>query len=89
MEDTKMDDLIKNLCRSIIEEAQAVITNTDRVSETFNNADNTEASAEAFRAFSVNRLDSIEHIQNLTIALTRVATGEHNNADKEEGEKNG
>lgn len=80
-----MDEAIKNLCKSLIEEAQSVIANTDRIVETHRNGSSVQNPQEILRVYGVNRLDSIEHIQNLTIALTNAVTDVVGNNNTEEG----
>lgn len=80
-----MDEAIKNLCQSLIEEAQSVIANTDRIVEAHKNSTSMQNPQEILRAYGINRLDSIEHIQNLTIALTNAVTDV---AETKEGDSN-
>ena len=60
-----MDELIMDLCHSLIDEAEAVIKNTERLKTA-----SKPGLEEIARMYAINRLDSVEHIQNLTIALT-------------------
>ena len=76
-----MDEVIKTLCQSIIEEAKSVIANTDRAVKAFEDVQTGDCSIETYRAFGINRLDGIEHIQNLTIALTKTVTDAQDKAD--------
>ena len=63
-----MDELIKSLCEALIEEAEAVMKNTDRITTTLGK----NGPVEAVQTFAINRLDAVEHIQNLTVRLTNV-----------------
>ena len=83
-----MDEAIKNLCQSLIEEAQSVIANTDRIVEAHRNSMTMHNPEEILRAYGINRLDSIEHIQNLTIALTNAVTDVVGNSETKEGGSN-
>ncbi len=67
-----MDEAIKNICQALKEEAEAVISYTDKISST-SAVEGTDA---IVRALALNRLDEVEHIQNLTLELTKLmATG--------------
>ena len=66
-----MDKIIKTLCQSLIKEADAVITCTEGLKLAFSTA----GAEEAERTFALNRLDAVEHIQNLTITLTTLLSG--------------
>lgn len=63
-----MDEVIKNICTALKEEAEAVISYTDKISST-STVDGMDA---VIQAFTLIRLHGVEHIQNLTIELTRV-----------------
>lgn len=63
-----MDDLIKTICEALIAEAEAVMKNTERITDTLE----FHGPVEAIKTFSINRLDEVEHIQNLTLELTKV-----------------
>lgn len=62
-----MDEAIKNICNALKQEADAVISNTDRIYSTLTEDDTDDAA----QVFSMIRLDGVEHIQNLTLALTK------------------
>lgn len=63
-----MDEAIKNICQALKEEADAVISYTDKISST-SKAEGMESVAMQFASI---RLDEVEHIQNLAIELTRL-----------------
>jgi hypothetical protein len=65
-----MDEAIKSLCAALKEEAEAVISYTDKITSVVSgkSADDTAGVFEAIR------LDEIEHIQKLCIELTRLVT---------------
>lgn len=63
-----MNDVIKSLCQALQEEAEAVKGYTDKISSTPEN----EATKGALTTFAINRLDAVEHIQNLTLQLTKL-----------------
>lgn len=63
-----MDDLIKTICEALIEEAEAVMKNTERITDTLE----FHGPVEAIQSFALNRLDEVEHIQNLTVQLTKI-----------------
>ena len=62
-----MDKAIRNICRVLQAEAEAVKTYTECMKQA------TDADAE--RTFAMNRLDSMDHIQSLTIELTKLVSG--------------
>ena len=63
-----MDEAIKNICQALKEEADAVISYTDKVSCT----SEIEGMEAVTMQFAKIRLDEVEHIQNLTLELTRL-----------------
>lgn len=71
MEDRKMDEVIKNICQALKEEADAVISYTDKIYST----NLTEEAADTSQVLEKIRLDEVEHIQNLTLELTKLMTG--------------
>lgn len=81
-----MDEAIKNICQALKEEADAVISYTDKISST-SEIEGMDATAMQFAKI---RLDEVEHIQNLTLELTKLmASGAMSAAepDGEEGEQ--
>ncbi len=66
-----MDEAIKNICHALKEEADAVISYTDKISAT-EQAENME---ETVQTLAIIRLDEVEHIQNLCIELTKIVSG--------------
>lgn len=63
-----MDEAIKNICQALKEEADAVISYTDKISST----SEAEGMEPVTMQFASIRLDEVEHIQNLAIELTRL-----------------
>lgn len=63
-----MNETIKNICNALKEEAEAVISYTDKISST-SKAEGMEATVQTLEMI---RLDEVEHIQNLTLELTRL-----------------
>lgn len=63
-----MDEVIKNICQALKEEAEAVISYTDKIMA----ATSTEGTADIMQVFEAIRLDEMEHIQNLCLELTRL-----------------
>lgn len=57
-----MDDVIKNLCNVLQQEAEAVKGYTDLMHQS--------SDLEAIQMFSMNRIQSALHIQNLTMELS-------------------
>lgn len=78
-----MDEVIKNICQALKEEAEAVISYTDKISST-SEAEGMEAVAMQFAKI---RLDEVEHIQNLTLELTRLMASGAVPADEPGGEE--
>ena len=58
-----MDELIKTICQALIEEAEAVKNYTEGI--------RLARDSDSQKVFALNRLDAVEHIQNLTLELTR------------------
>lgn len=63
-----MDEVIKNICQALKEEAEAVISYTDKISST----SAVEGMDETVQTLALTRLDEVEHIQNLTLELTKL-----------------
>lgn len=63
-----MDETIKNICAALKEEAEAVIGYTDKIIATTQS----EGMESATQRFEMIRLDEVEHIQNLTLELTKL-----------------
>lgn len=65
-----MNETIKNICQALKEEADAVISYTDKIADT-SQVEGTDATVQTFEKI---RLDELEHIQHLTLELTRLLT---------------
>ena len=65
-----MDEVIKNICTALKEEAEAVISYTDKISASAS----TEGGSGSTQVMENIRLDEVEHIQNLTLELTKLMT---------------
>lgn len=78
-----MNEVIKNICQALKEEADAVISYTEKMESTLE-ADGAQSTAQRFE---VIRMDEVEHIQNLCLELTKLvaATAESGEADNREG----
>lgn len=63
-----MDELIKNICVALKEEAEAVISYTDKITS----ATQAGNAGSVSQVFEMIRLDEVEHIQNLTLELTKL-----------------
>lgn len=63
-----MDEVIKSICNSLKEEAEAVSEYTDRISK----ASHVEGFGATVELFEKTRLDEVEHMQNLVIELTKI-----------------
>lgn len=74
-----MDEAIKNICQALKEEADAVISYTDKIAAT----EQTGNMEETVQTLAMIRLDEVEHIQNLCIELTKIISG---SGKKEYGE---
>lgn len=82
-----MDGVIKNICNALKEEAEAVISYTDKISAT----SAVEGMDATVQALALIRLDEVEHIQNLTIELTKMISNDALSAsfvDEEVGDEN-
>lgn len=66
-----MDEAIKNICQALKEEAEAVISYTDKISA----SEQTGNTGETVQTLAMIRLDEVEHIQNLCIELTKIISG--------------
>ena len=73
-----MDELIKTICQALKVEAEAVRNYTVGISA----ANNSDRGEDVVKTLTLNRMDSMEHIQNLTVQLTKVLYG----VPPEEGE---
>lgn len=65
-----MNDIIKTLCQAIEDEAEAIMNATERMEE----AENHKNLVGLAKIYALSRLDAVEHIQNLTIELTRLVS---------------
>lgn len=73
-----MNEAIKNICIAIKEEADAIISYTDKMVSTSH-----EKGAESTTMlFETTRLDELEHIQNLVVELTKVMVGSSGGEDE-------
>lgn len=63
-----MNEVIKNICQALKEEAEAVISYTDKICST----SQTEGMGATVQTMALIRLDEVEHIQNLTLELTKL-----------------
>ena len=66
MEVYEMNEAIKNICMALKEEADAIISYTDKI-ESYKDSDTEQI-------FETIRLDEVEHVQNLCLELTRIIT---------------
>lgn len=73
-----MNEVIKNICRSLQDEAENVIKYTDRISATSPMV----GMGDVEHTFAINRLDAIDHIQNLTLALVNAFLPDNEAAEK-------
>lgn len=78
-----MDEVIKNICQALKEEAEAVISYTDKISCT----SEIEGMEAVSMQFAKIRLDEVEHIQNLAIELTRLMVTDAEPAAESGGEE--
>lgn len=62
-----MDNVIKTICDAIQMEAAAVKRYTDSISAVSSQEDNKGIKS----TFAINRMNAVEHIQNLTIELSK------------------
>lgn len=74
-----MNDTIKTICQALKQEAEAVISYTDRIALLAAVAE----TKSSMICFEKARLDCVEHIQNLCLELTKLTAGE---ADDSGGE---
>lgn len=58
-----MDAIIKNICEALQQEAEVIKSYTDLVT--------LAADGDSLRTFEINRMDAVEHIQNMTLELTK------------------
>lgn len=82
-----MDGVIKNIRNALKEEAEAVSSYTDKISAT----SAVEGMDATVQALALIRLDEVEHIQNLTIELTKMISNDALSAsfvDEEVGDEN-
>lgn len=63
-----MDEIIKTICQSLKEEAEAVISYTEKIAAIAT----VEGGNKTAHAMEKIRLDEIEHIQNLCLELTKL-----------------
>lgn len=63
-----MDEAVKNICQLLKEEADAVSSYTERISE----ISGREGMEAVVQTLEMIRLDEVEHIQNLTIEITKL-----------------
>lgn len=64
-----MENAVKAICQALAEEAGLVISHTDKIAALGSSGAKTTA-----QKLDAMRLDAVEHIQNLTLELTRVIT---------------
>nr|DAO80792.1 MAG TPA: hypothetical protein [Caudoviricetes sp.] len=63
-----MNESIKTVCQALKEQAEAVISLTDKINQILQLNDNKDSA----KTLEIIRLDEIEHIQNLTIEITKL-----------------
>ena len=78
-----MDVVIKNICQALKEEAEAIISYTDKIRCT---SEVNGAEAVVMQLAKI-RLDEVEHIQNLTLELTRLMMADTEPAAESGGEE--
>ena len=78
-----MDVVIKNICQALKEEAEAIICYTDKIRCT---SEVNGAEAVVMQLAKI-RLDEVEHIQNLTLELTRLMMADTEPAAESGGEE--
>lgn len=61
-----MNEAIKNICMALKEEADAIISYTDKIESS--------KDSDTEQIFETIRLDEVEHVQNLCLELTRIIT---------------
>lgn len=77
-----MENAVKAICQALVEEAGLVISHTDKIAAL--GSSDARATAQAIDGM---RLDAVEHIQNLTLELTRLITSEEEPGEAESGEE--
>lgn len=77
-----MENAVKAICQALAEEAGLVISHTDKIAALGSSEARTTA-----QAFDGMRLDAVEHIQNLTLELTRLITSGEEPGKAESGEE--
>lgn len=75
-----MNEVIKNICQALKEEADAVISYTDKMESTLE-VDGAQSTAQRFE---VIRMDEVEHIQNLCLELTKLVAATADSGDADE-----
>lgn len=76
-----MNEAIKNICQCLKEEAEAVISYTDKLTA----IESTEGAEATAQTLALIRLDEVEHIQNLTLELTKLMSEDIAEAASNEG----
>ena len=76
-----MENAVKAICQALVEEAGLVISHTDKIAALGSSEARTTA-----QAIDGMRLDA-EHIQNLTLELTRLITSGEEPGEAESGEE--
>ena len=77
-----MENAVKAICQALVEEAGLVISHTDKIAALGSSEARTTA-----QAIDGMRLDAVEHIQNLTLELTRLITSREEPGEAESGEE--
>lgn len=75
-----MENAVKAICQALVEEAGLVIGHTDKIAAL--GSSDARATAQVIDGM---RLDAVEHIQNLTLELTRLLTAGAEPGEKEPG----
>ena len=75
-----MENAVKAICQALIEEAGIVISHTDKIAALGSSEARTTA-----QTIDGMRLDAEEHIQNLTLELTRVIASGEEPGEEESG----
>ena len=88
-----MNEAIKNIAQAIIREAESVKSHTWNI-EALEKLDAKDSEAEAYlnnalKTLEISRLEDIEHIQNLTISLTKLISKGSLPGGSMKGENNG
>lgn len=73
-----MNEAIKDVCTALKEEAEAVISYTDKIAASPVN----EATSGTKQTFEEIRLDEVEHIQKLCLELTKIITSSFDDSEK-------